>query len=240
MNTQENNVLNQSLVSRQRKIQTAKDYLARTQQLFEEFGSAELKTSHARFAELENALSSDQVRLVVLGEFSRGKSKLLNALLDIDLLPTSLETTTAVNTFLRALPVGRSERFILIHFQDKKRPPEEVSWAEDSALIRWGTELDRSHADARMEVDYIEVFLDHPLLQKGMVLVDTPGLEAIVKHHEQITRKAIAESHIALWVQTADMLGGSKTEWNFMKETLRGNFQKFITVIVAADRKLTI
>lgn len=238
MNTKENSILDQSLVSRQRKIQTAKDYLARTQQLFDQFGSAELKTSHARFTELESALNSDQVRLVVLGEFTRGKSRLLNALLNIDLLPTALETTTAVNTFLRALPAGRGERFILIHYQDKTRPPQEVSWTEDNALIRWGTELDKSNADARMEVDYIEVFLDHPLLQKGLVLVDTPGLKTIVKHHEQITRKAIAESHIALWVQATDMLGGSESEWDFMSDTLRGNFQKFITVINKWDRVL--
>lgn len=238
MKIKANNAIDQSLLARQRKIETAKEYLASTKTLFDEFGSIELKTSHARFAELENALSSDQVRLVVLGEFSRGKSRLLNALLDIKLLPTALQTTTAVNTFLRALPPDRKERFIRIHSQDRTRPPQDLPWNEDDVLKRWGTELDQSNADARMEVDYIEVFFDHPLLQKGLVLIDTPGLETIVKHHEQITRKAIAESHIALWVQSTDALGGNKSEWNFMRETLRRNFQKFITVINKWDHVL--
>lgn len=238
MKTKANNAIDQSLLARQRKIQMAKKYLAGTKTLFDEFGSAELKTSHARFAELENALNSDQVRLVVLGEFSRGKSRLLNALLDINVLPTALETTTAVNTFLRALPPDRKERFIRIHNQDKTRPPQDLPWNEDDVLKRWGTELDKSNADARMQIDYIEVFLDHPLLQKGLVLIDTPGLETIVKHHEQITRKAIAESHIALWVQSTDALGGNQSEWNFMRETLRGNFQKFVTVINKWDNVL--
>lgn len=223
-------ILNQSLETRQRKIQTAKDFLARTQQLFDEFGSAELKTSHAKFDELLSALNADAIRLVVLGEFTRGKSSLINALLGIELLPTALEATTAINTFVRMLPADRKDRFIRIHFQDGRKP-QEVPWTDDAALERWGTELDESNADARKTLDYIEAFMDHPLLAKGLVLVDTPGLQSVMEHHEAITRKAIAEAHIALWVQNTSMLGGSATEWDFLTETIRNNFRKFVTVI---------
>lgn len=224
-------LLTQSFDDRQREIGIAKEYVARTQALFEAFGSAELKTSHARFPELLNALESNDVRLVVLGEFSRGKSYLLNSLLGIEVLPTATQTTTAINTFLKALPKGQTERHILVHWQDKKRLPQRVEWIEDDALERWGTELEDTHADVRKDVDHIELFLSHPLLDKGLVLVDTPGLQTIVKHHEAITRKAIAEAHIALFVQATDQLGGNQTEWDFMESTLKSNFQKFITVI---------
>lgn len=230
-------ILNQSLETRQKKIQVAKDFLARTQQLFDEFGSVELKTAHARFDKILSALNSDAIRLVVLGEFSRGKSSLVNALLGIKLLPTALEATTAINTFVRMLPSGRKDRFIRIHFQDGSQP-QEVPWTDDAALVRWGTELDESNADVRKTLDYIEAFMDHPLLAKGLVLVDTPGLQSVMEHHEAITRKAISEAHIALWVQTADQLGGVATEWEFMTDTLRNNFRKFITVIGFWDRVL--
>lgn len=230
-------ILNQSLESRQRKIQVAKNFLSRTQQLFDKFGSTELKTSNARFAELLDALNSDAIRLVVLGEFSRGKSSLVNALLGIELLPTSLEATTAINTFVRMLPPDRTDRFIRIHFQDG-RPAQEVLWVDDATLECWGTELDESHADARKTIDYIEAFMDHHLLAKGLVLIDTPGLQAVMAHHEQITRKAIAEAHIALWVQNTTQLGGAATEWEFLTETLRNNFRKFITVIGWWDKVL--
>ena len=223
-------ILDQSLEARQHKIQTAREYLQRTRQLFDAFGSSELKSSHAKFAELLNALDSDAIRLVVLGEFSRGKSSLVNALLGIKLLPTALQATTAINTFVRMLPEGCSERFIRVHYQDG-RPAQEISWTDDSALERWGTELDESHADARSQVDYIEAFMDHPLLAKGLVLVDTPGLQSVMAHHEAITRKAIAEAHIALWVQNTTQLGGTATEWDFLSDTIRNNFRKFITVI---------
>lgn len=224
-------LLTQSFDERQREIGIAKDYVVRTQELFETFGSVELKTSHARFPELLNALESNEVRIVVLGEFSRGKSFLLNSLLGIKVLPTATQTTTAINTFLKALPKGQTERHILVHWQDKNRPAERVEWIDNDALQRWGTELEHTNADLRKKVDYIELFLSHPLLDKGLVLVDTPGLQTIVKHHEAITRKAIAEAHIALFVQSADQLGGNQTEWDFMESTLKSNFQKFITLI---------
>ncbi|MGI9213693.1 MAG: dynamin family protein, partial [Methylococcaceae bacterium] len=230
-------ILNQGLQQRQAKVKTAKEYLARTRQLFNEFGSDQLKTTLSHFNGLADALNADEVRLVVLGEFSRGKSSLVNALLGINLLPTAMEATTAINTFIRALPAGRTDRHIKVHYQNGT-PDQEIPWLDDKALVSWGTELDAGHADVRKTLDYIEVFMDHPLLQKGLVLIDTPGLESVMEHHEMITRRAIAESHIALWVQNTTQLGGSASEWDFLEETLRTNFSKFITVVGWWDKVL--
>lgn len=236
MTPREDSVLIDSLTQRQRKVQVAKDYLDRTEYLFSQFGSVELKSAHARFADLRGALDATAAQIVVLGEFTRGKSRLLNSLLGIELLPYALETTTAVNTFLRGLPRERTTRYIVIHFIDGRE--QEIAWEDDNALRRWGTELDASNRDGRKMVSHIDVFLDHPLLRRDLVLVDTPGLQTVVKHHEQITRKAIAGAHIALWVQSTDMLGGSESEWNFLTESLQSNFRKFITVINKWDRVL--
>ena len=236
MNARGNLVLMDSLTNRQRKVQTAKDYLDRTENIFSQFGSVELKSTHARFADLRGALEATAAQIVVLGEFTRGKSRLLNSLLGIELLPYALETTTAVNTFLRGLPCGRKKRYIVIHYIDGRE--QEIAWEDDDALRRWGTELDTSNRDGRKMVSHIDVFLDDPLLRRDLVLVDTPGLQTVVKHHEQITRKAIAGAHIALWVQSTDMLGGSESEWNFLTDSLRSNFRKFITVINKWDKVL--
>lgn len=234
----DNAVLDQGLSFRQSRIQTTREYLKKTQMLFDQFGSNELKTSHAKFAELGKALESDrEVLLVVIGEFSRGKSSLVNALLGISLLPAAQEAATAINTFVKALPAGRSEEFIRIHFLDG-RPVEELTLADEEVLKRWGSELDETNADARKNVNHIEVFKRHPLLEKGLVLIDTPGLQAVMQHHEEITRKAIAEAHIAIWVQSTQQLGGNATEWKFLSETIRKNFRKFITVINMWDAVL--
>jgi predicted GTPase len=125
-------ILAQSLKQRQSRIDHAKAYLDNTRELFEEFGSTELKTSHARFPELLDALNANEVRLVVIGEFSRGKSSLVNALLGIPLLRSAQQATTAINTFIRCLPENRSEPFILVHYQGEK-PTEEIALTD---LIR--------------------------------------------------------------------------------------------------------
>lgn len=229
--TVSNDVLSASLGLRQAKIADARQILEQTQHLFSQFGGEELKASHAKFAELERSLDADsKVLLVFVGEFSRGKSSLVNALLGIKLLRHAQEATTAINTFVRALPPGRTERFIRVHFVDG-RPAQELAWTDASALERWSTELDQLNADARLTVDHIEVFMAHPLLEQGLVLIDTPGLESMVQHHEEITRRAIAEAHIAVWVQSAYQLGGNATEWKFVSGTIRKNFSKFITVV---------
>lgn len=225
MNT---SILDQHLDFRNQKIEVAKNYLKKTKSFFEKFGSRELNTTSEHFNKILDALNSDAVRLVVLGEFSRGKSSLMNALLGIDLLPTALEATTAINTFIRALP-AEEDAFIRVHYQDE-REAKNFAWSDDM-LKTWGTELDEDNAYARKTVDYIEVFMDHPLLQKGLVLVDTPGLQAVMAHHKAITEKAISQAHIALWVQNVSQLGGAATEWEFLQDTIQSNFNKFITVI---------
>jgi GTPase SAR1 family protein len=233
-----NKTLLQTLEARQDKIGSALACLNTTRDLFDKFGSPELKSTLARFTELESGLKSSAVRLVVVGEFSRGKSMLVNALLGIKLLRSAREATTAINTFVSSLPPNRSEPYILITFQDSARPPLELDWSDDSVLEKWGTELDKSNGEARRDVERIDIFTRHELLDLGLVLVDTPGLEALAAHHEEITRTAIAQSHIAIWVQSAEALGGNAQEWKFMSHTLRQNFRKFLTVINMWDQVL--
>jgi len=79
------NIIDESLTYRQGKIDEAKGYLTRTCEVFEQFGSTELKTVSKNLDGILNALDANDVRLVVLGEFSRGKSSLVNALLGIQL-----------------------------------------------------------------------------------------------------------------------------------------------------------
>ena len=176
-----NEALDYSLQKRQDHIKTAQSYLQRTQALFEAFGSPELKSSHAKFEELSKALASDsKVLLVVIGEFTRGKSKLVNALLGTHVLLSAQEATTAINTFVQALPEGKTEKFIRIHFQDD-RPSQDIPWLDDSVLEKWGTELNEENADARQTVKSIDVFTSHPLLDKGLVIIDTPGLQSVAQ-----------------------------------------------------------
>jgi GTPase SAR1 family protein len=232
--------LSSSLEKRKQLIGNTQSYLSETERIFDLYGSDELKATLSSFAEMKKSLDSDQqVKLVVIGEFSRGKSSLVNALMGIELLRCAQEATTAINTFVRQIPAGSHDRFIRVHFQDSK-PSQDVVWqdGDDAVLEKWSTELEKTNADIRKTIDHIEIFLDHPLLAQGLVIIDTPGLQSVVEHHEQVTRRAIAESHIALWVQSTQQLGGNATEWNFLANTIQKNFNKFLTVVNMWDNVL--
>lgn len=233
------NILNQTLAQREARIENVLDYILQTQQIFEKHASSELKAAHGRFEPLIQGLKSDKVRIVVIGEFSRGKSRLVNALLGIDLLPSAKEATTAINTFLQSPPVGReNDKYIRLNFIDNEHPDQELNWENDSILKQWGTELDKTNKSARSKLQRIDVFAAHDLLNKGLVIIDTPGLESVVAHHEEITRKAIAGAHIAIWVQSVEQLGGNSREWQFLTATVRQHFRKFLTVVNMWDQVL--
>lgn len=187
---------------------------------------------------LEN-LSDRNVRLVVVGEFSRGKSSLLNALLGRkDFLPTSLSPTTAINTFIRGVNEEHPTPCILVHWSEPGKPPERLPWTGDEVLIRWGTELDKENAHGRDGVQRIEAFTDHPLFQHELIVIDTPGLGSLHGHHEKIMQQAIRAADMAIFVMSADQLGGNEHEWRFVRNNLRQNFGRFITIINFWDKVL--
>ncbi|MEE4358053.1 MAG: dynamin family protein, partial [Desulfococcaceae bacterium] len=98
-------------------------------------------------------------------------------------------------------------------------------------IKKWGTELDRENRDLRREVDRIEVFTNHRLFQNDVILIDTPGFNGILAHHEEIARQAMNQSHVALWIQEAKQLGGNAQEWIFLNQSLEPVFNRFVTVI---------
>lgn len=61
--------------------------------IYNEYGSY-----NERITELIEKLRSDNFQIIVLGEFSRGKSTFINALLNKNILPSNILPTTAVIT----------------------------------------------------------------------------------------------------------------------------------------------
>lgn len=222
--------LRQALEERGEMISNGVSLTRETKELFDAYGKDVLSSSYDRFAELEKSLDAKEVRMVVIGEFSRGKSSLLNALLGITQLPTASESTTAINTFIYGLPEGEAP-YLRIAYRNGTTEDLPILNDDQQALRKWGTELEHENKDARMEVDQLDLHIHHPLLDLGLVLIDTPGLESIQPHHEEITYRAIDSAHIAIWVQATTQLGGNKREWEFLKTTICKSFRKFITVI---------
>ncbi|MDA8407313.1 MAG: dynamin family protein [Deltaproteobacteria bacterium] len=76
----------------------------------------------AKLVALKERLEEGRFHLAILGQFKRGKSTLLNALIGESILPTSVVPLTAIPTFVEYGP----ERGVRVHYQDDK--PSDEFW----------------------------------------------------------------------------------------------------------------
>jgi predicted GTPase len=129
-----------------------------------------------RLAGLRESLADAELRVVVFGEFNRGKSTLINALLRRFVLPAKLIPTTGHVT---RVVFGTNEE-VRVRYTDGRVLTCALNQLDSfSSLSRDGL--------AREDVDSIEVVVNSPLLREKLILVDTPG----VKEHEAQTRRAV-------------------------------------------------
>jgi len=125
---------------------------------------SEHASSH-RLMKLRIVLDHSDLRLIVFGEFNKGKSTLINAILGRPVLPAKLIPTTGQVT---RIVFGQSER-VRVRFVDGR--------TESHGLDQLATFSTLNHnGRARDDIESIVVAVNCPLLEDGLVLVDTPGV----------------------------------------------------------------
>jgi GTP-binding protein EngB required for normal cell division len=162
-----------------------------------------------RIATLAGAFNDDQIRddarsaaeriaggrfyVACVGQFKRGKSTLLNALIGEPILPSGVIPVTAVPTIVRfgerrqARVRLRSGEWTDIGFGDIE---EYVSEARNP--------------ENRKGVAALEVFVPSPLLREGMCFVDTPGLGSVFAGNTAATHAFLPHIDAAIVVIGAD------------------------------------
>lgn len=150
---------------------------------------------------LEQRLAEGRFHLAVLGQFKRGKSTLLNALLGDDLLPTDILPVTAIPTFILA---GETVR-VTVLFADQREPvtyqPEGGEFLGDF-LAEYVTESGNPHN--RRRVDRVEITHPAQLLKQGVVLIDTPGIGSTLKHNTEVAHQILPQCDAALFLVSPD------------------------------------
>jgi small GTP-binding protein len=147
---------------------------------------------HRNLAAARSRVAEDRFNLVVLGEFKRGKSTLINALLERDVLPTGVVPLTSVVT---AIGAGERERLVVryVDGREEERPVEQ--------LADYVTEARNPGNGLGVELARLE--LDHGLLRAGLELVDTPGIGSIHSHNTEVARSFLPRVDAALCVLDA-------------------------------------
>jgi len=128
-----------------------------------------------------------------IGQFKRGKSTLLNALLGEEVVPVGVVPVTAVVTVVR---YGERRR-ARVRLADETQL--EISLAE---LPEYVTE-EKNHENAK-GVTAVEVFVPSRLLMGGMCFVDTPGIGSVFSGNTEATKAFVPHIDAALVVLGAD------------------------------------
>jgi GTPase SAR1 family protein len=151
------------------------------------------RESKIRLATAQGQLRDATLRVVVCGEFKRGKSTLLNALLGVNLLPDGKQPTTSVVT-----EVGYgSEQRVLLQVTDRRGELSErpIKPAQMRAYV---TERGNPHNEE--DVCKVRVEIPNPELRPGLVLVDTPGVSSVHPQHTQLTIATTRTADAVLFV----------------------------------------
>ncbi|MBF1990836.1 dynamin family protein [Fischerella thermalis] len=140
-------------------------------------------------------------RLLVLGDMKRGKSTLLNAIIGEKILPTGVNPCTAVLTIVR---YGENKQ-VTIHFNDNK-PPESM----DFDTFKKGytippdeaKKLEEEGTPAFPDVEYAVIEYPLDILEKGVELIDSPGLND-TESRNNLALGYINNCHAILFVLSA-------------------------------------
>ena len=173
--------------------------------------------------ELAARVSEGRFYVACVGQFKRGKSTLLNALVGHEVLPIGFVPVTAVPTVVR---FGNE-----LHARIRMR---DGAWLDVAMpdLKEYVTE--EFNPENKKAVDGAEVFVPSPLLSSGMCFVDTPGLGSVFTGNTATTQAFIPHIDAALVVVGADPpIAGEELA---LVEAVGKQVQDLILVINKADR----
>ncbi len=196
------------------------DKLLRIASLAEQFNDAQI-TDDARSA--AERIAEGRFYVACVGQFKRGKSTLLNALIGEAILPSGVVPVTAVPTILRfgerlgARVRLRSGEWTEITIAEIEQYVSEVRNPENSKGVAG-----------------LEVFVPSPLLAEGMCFVDTPGLGSVFAGNTAATHAFLPHIDAAIVVIGTDPpIGGDELA---LVESVAKEIPDILFVLNKADR----
>lgn len=157
-------------------------------------------------AGLEAKLRENRFHAVVVGEFKRGKTTFVNALLGAPVLPTAVIPLTSIVT---AVTWG-SEPCAEVRFADGR-----VRRVQPEELPRYITE--RENPRNRLRVERAVLSFPAEDLRDGVFLVDTPGVGSVYRHNTDAARRFVPEADVAIFLTSVDP-PISSSELDFLRE----------------------
>jgi tRNA U34 5-carboxymethylaminomethyl modifying GTPase MnmE/TrmE len=149
---------------------------------------------------LQERLSGERLHLAVLGQFKRGKSTLVNALLGAPIMPAAVVPLTAIPTFVEYgnTPVLRTVA--------RGEVTENFGPLSEETLQRLLFErvTEEGNPNNRQHLSHVGITFLSQLLRGGIVLIDTPGVGSTFRHNTETAEAVLPECDVALFVVSPD------------------------------------
>lgn len=201
-----------------------------------------------RLDSIERRWNDSNLYVGIVGEFSSGKSTLINSLIGQDYFVTNCVqgTTTVITSIRYGNSINLELRYKngeIIKYSSNKLSlierflPDDyarLSFA-DKIKIKAGDFLSLNGKDVYMlkifdivttsneistELDEVVVYYPSDFLKNGIVLIDTPGTDSLIDTHSEITRNAIANKCDLAFVIVPALTPVSITLSDFISENL--------------------
>ena len=175
-----------------------------------------------RLNEVSDKLTLEQFNLVVMGQFKRGKSTLINALLGAEILPTAIVPLTSIVTIIR---YGKESKAEVRYLNDNK---EDIQLSDIPKFV-----TEKENPKNKLGVKDVDVFYPSDYLKNGVRIIDTPGVGSVFKHNTDVAYAYLPYVDAGIFIVTPDPpLGGAKHR--FLKE-VREHADKFFFVLNKID-----
>jgi hypothetical protein len=158
---------------------------------------------------LSQKLSEQVFNLVAAGQFKRGKSTVINALLGEPLVPAGVVPLTSVVTVIQsgAAPAA----YATLRYGEKRQ----IQIAELGDYV-----TERGNPANTKSIERVIVEYPSAWLADGVRLVDTPGIASVYEHNTDETRKYLPQADAVLFIASVDQ-PVSRAELDFLRDIRR-------------------
>ena len=150
-------------------------------------------------SEIDKAITTieDSATVLFCGEFKRGKTSLVNAIIGTELCPTDIGIATSVVTTIKYGAVKKAVRYYgnLLENADSLKS-EEIEWED----------IDKYTMGDVLEIDntiLVELSYPSPFLKNGITIIDTPGIGGLDPRHAILTHMALPKADVIVFVTDA-------------------------------------
>ncbi len=182
----------------------------------------------SRVEAAQKRLTNEKMKVLVVGEFSRGKSTFINSILGRPILPSKVNpTTTTINIIEGAL-----EQKIMIEYTDKSTEQLEFPTDKVNKFLEGYVTVANQQWN---RITKVNIYVDNKLKDWNCVLVDTPGVNDLDASREDITFKYLSEADACI-VLLDSQQPLSESERDFIKNrVLKNDVNRLLFVINRFD-----